>query len=172
MNKEFYKQSFNTKKNEAFIRLIDNTDEQTIRKGLFNPINNNVSAVLDEGSKIGLVLRLQDPFNFLISEDIYKSLLNKKITGWKSFEVDIENVNEKYYCLQITGRCGLIERHENSGFVTGIDFEESSWDGSDIFLPEDTMMMFCTEKVKTIFDEYKISNIEFKNIKKVRWYNT
>lgn len=166
-----YKQGFKTQKNGVLVKLNIDVDEKEIRKGFFSPINNLVNGYIHEGIRMGSILRLQDPFNFLISQEIHQKLIKEKITGWKAFRVIIKDRDEIYFCFQITGKCGVLERPIKSGFITGMEFDKSTWDGSDIFSPKKTMSMFCNEKVKKIFEESNIVNIEFKNIKKVRWYN-
>lgn len=170
MKIDFYEQSFNTNKDEIFIKLVDEIDSQEIRTGYYTP-EGLIEGIIDEGSKSFPILRLQDPFNFLISEHLLNKLLKENITGWTSFEVNIEGIDEKYFCFQITGKSGSIERPNKAGFITGMKFDLSTWDGSDLFIPEGTMTIFCTKKVKVFFEKNKITNIEFNNIESIRWYN-
>ncbi len=76
--------------------------------------------------------------------------------------------------LTVLGRCGIIDYSKseriikqpfppNGAFVEvkiGLHFEIHSWDGSDIFTPENSLFVFITKRVKEIIENNKISNIE------------
>ena len=53
--------------------------------------------------------------------------------------------------------------------MTGFNFDITTWDGSDFFIPETTMMIICTEKAKDILNGIK--NIKLENIKSFEWYS-
>ncbi len=168
---EFYKIQFEQKSNEVLLDVIDDYNDQELRSGKHIP-KNQIKLKVSEGKKFYDIIRLQDPFNFIISLKVYKLLKDNNITGWRYYEVEIEGYKEEYYGFQVLGRAGLIKRPKSSGFVIGLDFKYDSWDKNDFFSPEGTMAILCTERVKEIFSLNKITNIKFENIKKVKWYST
>ena len=118
------------------------------------------------------VIRLQDPFNFLISKRLKTSLLSSGITGWKTYDVKINGtLSENYSGFCIEGRCGAILRPEQKGFINGIQFEIDSWDQSDFFIPNNSLTIFCTKKVKQTIDELNLKNIIVQRIEDYEWYN-
>jgi hypothetical protein len=58
------------------------------------------------------------------------------------------------------GKIENLERLNNLEDET-IEFNTSSWDGSDIFYLQDTLCLICTPKVKDILEYNKITNISF-----------
>ena len=51
----------------------------------------------------------------------------------------------------------------------GLFFPEDSWDGSDMFVSEYVNFTFVTEKVKTILEKNKVTNVEIINTKEYQW---
>ena len=166
----FYNFQWAQKKNEILVESLKEYDEQELKRGNLI-IDTPFTVKVSEGKKFYDIVHLQDPFNFMISERIYKLLKAARLTGWSSYEIIIEGRNEKYYGFQVLGRCGALKRPLESGFVTGYEFEHTTWDGSDFFLPEGTLNLFCTEKAKEFFDTHKVTNISLENISKVEWYS-
>ena len=168
---EFFELKFRSEKKEVFIEALDKYDDQLLKTGKYvpkEPFNMQVS----EGSIWYDIVRFQDPFNFAISEKVLNTLNNCAFTGWRTYEIELSNNSEKkYYGFQVLGRSGDIIRPPETGFIVGQDIEFSTWDGSDFFCPENTMLIFCTKRVKEYFINNQISNIKFQNIKTVRWYN-
>ncbi len=118
------------------------------------------------------VIRLQDPFNFLISKRLKTSLLSSGITGWRTYDVEIDGkLSENYSGFCIEGRCGSTLRPKEKGFFNGIKFEIDTWDGSDIFIPNDSLTIFCTQKVKQSIDELNLKNMMVQRIEDYEWYN-
>lgn len=119
----------------------------------------------------------------LISERVYRLLMENDITGWNGIPAVIYKHEElKYYLLTITGRCGPIDKSKTlvvdsttliSGQTVkayqGLYFSEDSWDKSDMFVSEYVNHTFITEKVKTILEKNKVTNIEIINTKEFQW---
>ncbi|MFN8149665.1 MAG: hypothetical protein U0R24_00875 [Solirubrobacterales bacterium] len=101
----------------------------------------------------------------LVSPKFLRLLDEHGFTGWTTFPVelalDISQALEGYRGLAITGRCGRIEEemseritlpppvpqgHSRPG-LRGLCFEPDSWDGSDLFMPEDSAWVLATEQV-------------------------
>jgi hypothetical protein len=125
-------------------------------------------------------------FPLIVSEKLIELFKSNSITGWKTYDVEIhtkknELIDQKYYGLIITGRCGFRDYSISSvimdtiGITTephlsGFYFRDDFWDGSDLFmcnpdeLGQTNMFMFCTEKVERLIKKEKIKNIEFEKL--------
>ncbi len=165
----FYKLQFALKSNEIYLESLDKIkSEELFKEENFNePLRVRIS----EGKKLYDIVRFQDPFNFAISEKVLNLLIEKEITGWSHYEIDIVGREEKYFGFQVQGKSGSIKRPFKTGFVIGLKFDEDTWDGQDFFNPNDTYSIFCTKRVKDIFSNNRISNIELKSIDTFEWYN-
>ncbi|MEQ1531004.1 MAG: hypothetical protein ABL925_16940, partial [Methylococcales bacterium] len=112
-------------------------------------------------------------FDLLISEKVVKLLTEHKITGWRTYPVNLYDragaYVPGYQGLSVFGRCGGPDPAKTvrglREFPTGMKpvyrgfyFDPDSWDGSDLFCPHDsTAHIFASEKVKTIFKKNKVS---------------
>src|SRR5690606_69056 len=125
-------------------------------------------------------------FPLIVSEKVIKLFISNSISGWKTYDVEIrtkknELIDQKYYGLIITGRCGFRDYSTSSivmdtiGITTephlsGIYFKDDFWDGSDLFMcnPDEmgqtNMFRFCNEKVVQLMKKEKIKNIEFERL--------
>jgi len=101
----------------------------------------------------------------------YIHFLRIIIFGLKFYEILIEDVEEKYYGLQIIGKAGKLEHPSKIGFYVGLKFDYDSWDKSDVFSPEGTVSFFCNEKVRKILKENKITNIDIHDIDDIQGYS-
>lgn len=127
-----------------------------------NILIKNNEFYMDSGKKFFDVIRFADSLNLAISEKLKKILEENKISGWKCFPIHIENQTEKYYVLQIISKAGPILNLEQviSYEAENREFDLNTWDESDIFTLENTLLFVCNEKVKELFKKNKISNIE------------
>ncbi len=171
MNKLYYFRPAR-KRGELLIESLIEYNEQDLKRGKLS-LEKPFVVKVSEGKKFYDILGFQDPFNFAISERVYKLLTDAGVTGWGSYEIVIEGRSEKYYGFQVLGRCGALKRPKEAGFVMGFDFDRETWDGSDFFCPEGTLTIFCTERVKELFNAHKFTNIdELREIDTVKWYST
>lgn len=112
------------------------------------------------------------------------SLLKENgFTGWSTYPVEVRNkdgeVVDGYAGFSVTGRCGCIDNsrsekvdREFPGGIfpvyRGLYFDESRWDGADIFCSEDkTGYVFVTTEVKLAFQKAKISNVRFELVAEI-----
>lgn len=120
----------------------------------------------------------------VVSEKFVNVLTENVITGWTTYPVNIVDHAGKpiagYRGLAVTGRCGrilwddsekiTIPAPSSSGRETkgwrGLPFDESTWDGSGICLPEahSNFMIVC-ERTKKVVEKRKLSNVGFKSTK-------
>ncbi|WP_228238082.1 hypothetical protein [Allomuricauda sp. M10] len=125
-------------------------------------------------------------FPLIVSERVIELFKANGITGWNTYNVEIrskknELIDQKYFGLIITGRCGYRDYSKSSivldkigiytePHVKGFYFKNDYWDGSDLFMcnPDEngnsTMHRFCTDKVLDLFNKEKIKNIDFENL--------
>jgi hypothetical protein len=127
---------------------------------------------IDEGKKFYDILRLQDVFNFSVSDRIHSALLAAGITGWRSYPLAIDGQMEKYWGIQITGRAGPHHHPVEIGFTTGLNFDHSTWDGSDFFLMEGTYFTMVSERLHGLLLKLKATNLKLIEASKVEWYNS
>jgi hypothetical protein len=121
----------------------------------------------------------------LVSKRLVDLLAKEKFTGWSVFPVRLYGKDEEslpgYAGLAVRGRCGPIDASRSvpgkkvgpGGSVpiwNGMYFDPATWDGSDIFAPEGTTHIVVTGKVKRALDEHRITNIEFKRLTDVEFY--
>jgi hypothetical protein len=166
---DFYSFSFNSNNVDLFVAGVGEYDDQKLAKGEYNP--DPLKVTKSQGRKAYDVVRLQDVFNFLISPKLIDALEQNNLTGWKTYNIESDTEIDGYKGFQCTGKCGTPIRPKKSGFVTGYNFDVKSWDGSDFFIPDTTLMILCTKKAKEIIEGFKIKNIELENIKTLKWYN-
>ncbi len=114
---------------------------------------------------IEMRLKGSRPGDFLIGElsifvtdHIIELFKNEKVTGWKTYPLRVVNQKPKaisgYHGLQITGRVGpLTATAKKKG---KIDFKISTWDGSDLFVPEDTWFTIAHPRVISLLEKNKI----------------
>lgn len=125
-------------------------------------------------------------FPLIVSERVINLFESNSISGWKSYEVEIyskknELIDQKYFGLIITGRCGYQDYSKSSivmdkigitmePHIKGFYFKDDFWDGTDLFMcqPDKNggtkMYRFCTEKVVELFKKENVKNVSFQKI--------
>lgn len=123
---------------------------------------------------------------FYLSERLQRLCQVHQLTGWTTQPILLHNkagdICPGYGVLSITGRCGPQDRRKGEvvpgqklgkNYVQhrGMYFDESTWDGSDFFLSnEGGSFVFATDRVKNLFDKYKIEGFEFTPLTEATWY--
>lgn len=166
----FYDIGIKREEEEALIQSFIEYDQVRLNKADFTPTE-PFEMEITEGSKLYDIVGFQDTSNFAISERLYNLLQEHHITGWRGYEINIKGVEKKYYGFQVVGRCGKLEQPKEAGFYTGYKFDYNSWDKSDFFSPDETVLLFCTQKVRDLLKKNKITNVELTDISKVQAYS-
>jgi hypothetical protein len=114
---------------------------------------------------------------FLVSDRFVDALGG--FTGWQTYPVLIAGRDgEKvpgYQGLSATGRCGRIEWEKSERVVIpppvpegrarggwrGLYFSPSSWDGSDVFIPDGTTYVIVTDEVRAAVEDAQLTNVRF-----------
>ena len=76
--------------------------------------------------------------------DDYEDILSR-FSNWKKYKREI-NLNQ------------LLEDGKK------IEFDRRTYDGSNIFSLENTLLFVCDEKVKNILEKQEITNLKFRNL--------
>jgi len=113
----------------------------------------------------------------VLSQRVVDVLSASGATGWTTYPIILHDKDgaliEGYCALAVTGRCGPLQDERShiemrlcpSGktlsFAVGRYFDEATWDGSDVFTPEDTAFVFVTERVKRAMEKAKLTNVTF-----------
>jgi hypothetical protein len=113
----------------------------------------------------------------VISKRVYDLLQSNKITGWKIYPVEVFDRKGQplpgYYGFSIIGKeCRrdrtrsqrltkqIVPQGDPFEYYKGLYFFDEDWDGSDIFLVQNNIMV-VTEKVLNLFKKNKVTNVEF-----------
>lgn len=135
----------------------------------------------------------QVPQYTIINTKVYNILKEMNITGFTVEDIDILSCCDKkgnpvqldvsgLKEMIVNGRCGylrnkdgtLVEKCEQCGRfnpaskynVHGLSINLDEWDGSDIFFFKNWFgVVIVTEKVKNAFEQARLKNIKFQNIK-------
>ena len=138
------------------------------------------------GKNLYDIIWTTNAFPLIVSQRVIELFKSNEITGWKTYNVKIhskknEFINQKYYGLIITGRCGYQDYSKNSismekigvmiePHLKGFYFKDDYWDGSDLFMcipneeGESNMFRFCTQKVADLIKKEKIKNLSLEKV--------
>jgi hypothetical protein len=120
---------------------------------------------------------------YLISAKLVSMLIDEHITGFGTKPTVIYGKGSKaidsYSLLKVIGKSGPIDRGRSPSFMKvtpsgkelmhwkGYYFNESSWDGRDMFSPEGSLHIFVTRKVKEAMEKAGITNVDFTRITEI-----
>jgi hypothetical protein len=167
-----YYKIIDAQKNGAVrLKSIQPYDEMALKSGDVT-ILHSFPVRIDEGKKFYDILWLQDVFNFSVSDRIHTALTEAGITGWRSYPLLIEGRDEKYWGIQVSGRAGPPFRPAESGFVIGLNFDHSTWDGSDMFILDSTMITLFSERLRDLLIKLKASNLQLDETSTKEWYSS
>jgi hypothetical protein len=108
---------------------------------------------------------------------VVEALVKGKLTGWEVIPAELmrsETAGSVPYCVLVaTGRCGKIDNSRSvqmhkrvignpkGGTVwRGLYFDESTWDGSDLFCPQGAAFFFVTNRFKEVLEAIPVGNIQ------------
>lgn len=116
----------------------------------------------------------------LVSDKVIAVL--RGFSGWTTYPVQVHGKKGElipgYHGLAVTGRCGPFDYTKSTPRICeppvpqgrrariwfGLCFDEKTWDGKDIFVPEGTRMKVVVEAVKEALEKAKITNIRFESL--------
>lgn len=130
--------------------------------------------VADEG--YSEVATCEEPVLRLVSRRLYKKLGEARLSGWSATPATLIGVDaqkaSQYLVLTVTGRCGgLVEtlpkavtrEFEKRPYKTyvGAFFDVLSWDGSEVFSPEDSGWIIVTKHARNSIMAFGVPAIAF-----------
>lgn len=136
----------------------------------------------NRGKKITDILDTGFPGFYLLSNTLISILKDNGFTGWKTYPVRIYdkegNDVRGFQGLSVTGSCGHTYYKESSIFEkkyvsNGPVYKfykgefVNEWDGSDFFLPENTIDTIVTKKVADELKKNKITNLCLDNLEDI-----
>lgn len=109
------------------------------------------------------VAQFDDSLNFAISRKMKDALAEHRVSGWDCFPIAVPNAPQEYFAFQTLGKAGPILNLEalNNYETDRTEFDESTWDGSDIFNLENTLVVACVPRVKEVLEQARIGNLEY-----------
>jgi hypothetical protein len=163
MKKKFY--TFNSSGKRGVLQIQSEIKYPTlVILGKETELKKNNKFSIDKGKKLFDLIEFADSRHFAISQRFKDCMDINQINGYSTFELIIDGINEKYYGFQNIAEVGPILNQDDlmEMKTESIEFDLSTWDGSEIFHLKDTLLHVCTERVKNIIEENKLTNIEFK----------
>lgn len=166
----------------SFHRVTDRLDGRFFRGRVPDGINSNAlllgevvpAGILtlerSEGRALDDVVWTDDVAVVLMSPRLIDGFRAQSFSGWRTYPAHVE-ANAKgheYLGLSITGRSGPIDhdrgewvnRDDEPGrFRFGLFFDVQSWDGSDFFIPHDTLYICITQRVRDYLEAASVKNI-------------
>ena len=113
----------------------------------------------------------------LLSARVVGALSTNGMTGWEADPVIVERSGQEfsdYSLLIVRGRSGPVDDSLSGRTVLpppdggrampgwkGLFFNDSSWDGTDVFTPMDSGFVCVTRRVKELFEGMLFTNLRF-----------
>jgi len=115
---------------------------------------------IEEGHNWFDIIEFSESEDLLFSDRIISLFNENNIGGFESFRVNIEG-NTNYHAIIVKSIAGRILNLEalNNMETRNVEFDYSTWDGSDFFSLENTLIYACTKRVKEILETAKCTNI-------------
>ncbi len=160
--------------------LVDlNIDHLKLIKGNYSDINFPIIFKQKYGSKLNDILDTGHAGFFLISDRMKSILEENRLTGWKTFPIQLYDKKGKeisgYQGFSVIGKCGptrydnceiiekrLVPNGPLCKYYKGVSID--TWDGDDFVTPEGTYETFISKRAADILMKNKISNMELKNL--------
>lgn len=168
VEKDFFYLRPITRDVDLHLRVVGDYYYSDLGAGKFK--NETLKLKKSQGYYENHVIRLEDPCNILISEELKEELSRNNVTGWMTYDITVSDLKRKYFGFLVTGSSGPIIPPFKSGFMQRFLFDTDTWDLSDIFHPIGSFGTIITEKAKQVFDRFKIKNIEIEKIKNIELY--
>jgi hypothetical protein len=112
------------------------------------------------------ILWTEEPAVILFADAVTEALTRDALTGWAPYAVQLAWAGvaaDRYEGLAVLGRCGPIDwtrgewvrtADEPGPSLKGLYFDESSWDGSDVFSPKDSFFVLVTERARACLSRH------------------
>ena len=160
----------------------ENDNILDLAKGKYEGIDFPIIFKQKYGKKWTDILDIGWPCLYLISSKIKTLLEENKLTGWKTFPVEVydkkDNEVPDYYGFSVVGICApldyskseILEKQNVPNAPTykvykGVHVDTDSWDKTDFFCPTTTFEIIITKKAADILKKNKITNLALENLK-------
>lgn len=114
-----------------------------------------------KGKKRGDLIRGED---FYFANERLKHLLEEnRVSGVRFLAIELQSnrkLNDNYLLMSISGKAGPRKGSRHGP----IEFDLARWDGSEVFMLDDTLHVLVVERVKTLITEAGLSNIGFERL--------
>lgn len=118
----------------------------------------------------------------LFSDKVVRILREGGFTGWSTFPVEVYGKRsqriEGYHGFAVTGRCGQADISkarklhmpppvpwgQSYDAWVGLYFDPETWDGSEVFMPENTCHVIIVEDVFDALTRAGVKNVTFKRL--------
>lgn len=152
-----------------------------ILKGDLTGIKLPITFIQTSGRKWMDILNPSSVSLYIVVDKFIELMCRNHTTGWKTYPVrilDKKGTEINGYCgLSITGKCGPVDYSKSqiikkrlvpnglqTKYYKGLYFDLNNWDGSDIFIPQGSLHIIITEKVKKVIQQNKITNVSLQNL--------
>jgi hypothetical protein len=109
--------------------------------------------------KAGPILWTDSVTGILLSNPVKEAMTQEGLTGWSTYPVELGDIEADtgYSGLRVLGRSGPRDWSRGEWVRTGDEprpslrgfyFEETSWDGSDVFTPAGSLWVVVTERAR------------------------
>ena len=152
-----------------------------IVKGDYSGVEFPIIFKQSSGKKWTDVLNPNSVSMYVVSQRFIELLEENNITGWKSYPIKILDKEDKeisgYVGFSLIGKCGpvdylksevyekqLVPNGTKNKYYKGLHVGWAEWDGSDFFIPEGSLNIIVTEKVRQVIKKHKITNIVLQSL--------
>jgi len=128
------------------------------------------------GSKPLDLIETTFPARHLLSRRFVQALTAGGFTGWSTYPIRVLGKDGReivgYHGFSITGKCGPVDwsrservdrafRGSTKTYLRGVYFDETTWDGSDVFLVEGSARICVVQSVYEVLKPLFLTNVDF-----------
>jgi hypothetical protein len=160
--------------------LVYETSREMAR-GNFSSVELPISFNQVSGKKWTDLLNPSSVGLYLVSSKFADLLDKNNISGWKSFPIVLKNKEGEivtgYSGFSVIGESGppdfskcevfekqLVPDGRRTRYYKGLYIGLEEWDGSDFFVPRNTLFIVITARVKLLLEQASITNVVFQNL--------
>lgn len=155
------------------------TTAENVDKWAAGECSDTIALKQHSGTKLGDLVGTTYSGFYLLSQRVLSVFDREGINGWRACAVTLKSSSreliEGYSAVGITGRCGpldnarsqkvtriLPESKSSTSSWIGLYFAEDSWDGSDLFRPQGTMLTIATGRVVDVLRAINATNVRIR----------
>ncbi|GIV01171.1 MAG: hypothetical protein KatS3mg015_0001 [Fimbriimonadales bacterium] len=120
------------------------------------------------GTRVGDAHSTTMAIVLLVSDRLVQLWREHGFTGWDTFPVEVYAKDgsrvEGLHGLVVLGRSGPARRSDEDDPASGFVFDERTWDGSDMFVPEGTLLKCMSPRMAEATLAAKPKNVTIRRI--------